>query len=196
MDSKGRARPLWRGCGGAGAPRAAPERCRLRPGLGERAAPRPVLVAPGSRPAKEAAPPRASRGGGGAGVGGRRGSLVADLQGHGHGVGVPHKHRVTEGAAGVVTRKEPTGTGSFLHFRKLSRATLRMSWNGDASPARGGQCGVWGGAAVEGSSLRDGGGSSRQPGSPGWARRRVRSGPAGQLCWVQRPGEQAQDTRA
>lgn len=55
----------------------------------------------------------------------------------GMGWGCPTSTEVTEGAGGVVTRKEPTGTGSFLHLRKLSRATLRMSWNGEAKPCSG-----------------------------------------------------------
>lgn len=117
-------------------------------GLGrEQAAPRPVLVAPaaagslsasaGSRPGKGGSSSSGFKGRRRRPGGRKEGSLGAALHGHGHGVGVPHMHEVTEGAGGIVTRKEPIETDSFLHFRKLSRATLRMSWNGEAKPYSG-----------------------------------------------------------
>lgn len=95
MDSEGRARPLWLGCSGAGAQRG--PLSIAGSGLGSGAG-STQACAGGPRKqgaseqrleagqAREAVPPPASRGGG------RRGSLEADLHGHGPGVGVPHKH--------------------------------------------------------------------------------------------------------
>lgn len=87
--------------------------------------------------AREAAPPQVSRGGGGDQVDGRRGPWGQLCMDVGMGWGCPTCTEVTEGAGGIVTRKEPIETDSFLHFRKLSRATLRMSWNGEAKPYSG-----------------------------------------------------------